>query len=180
MQILHECKDSQDDHFAKCWVNKKRKVAGPSLELMGDLGVHADDFNMDAIDVDILDHLESIDNYSSMKRSATNDNMLDCLNEIEEVRMYDSASRLQTQGQTSNIDELMLLNANNIEDEWQMTYECQRERAGKDSRVQSHQLACHKQTQAHRYQQCPHPSQASTRQQMIGHTTPQNHKCVAM
>jgi hypothetical protein len=74
MQILHECCDSRDDHFAerrylaRKSVNETRRKRGRD---------DIDDFcGEDVSDVMILDHLEEITRRFSIKKAASNEAIL--------------------------------------------------------------------------------------------------------
>ena len=78
MQLLHECKDSRNDHFAQRR-SQKYKI---SRELMSASGCLSDDFLADTNKSDILDHLDTIDTCHSMSSIHSMDEVNQCLKEI--------------------------------------------------------------------------------------------------
>jgi len=91
MQILHECRDSRDDHFAQRHKSKNFKNMAISQTLMGDRHVFDDfgDGNDDDLEIEMNQHLEAIEKSTSLRSVACNDTVLQCLHHIEFSRMYD-------------------------------------------------------------------------------------------
>jgi hypothetical protein len=91
MQILHECKDSRDDHFANRRL--RHKLAGISTEIISQSHCpHEDDIFTDDTDNDILTHLESMDSCRSIHQSTTNDDLICCLHHMDSCRFFDALS----------------------------------------------------------------------------------------
>ena len=75
MQILHECCDSRDDHFADCQNRNRicsRRAPG---EFTGSRNADDDFGGEDDEDVLILEHLQSIDSSTSTSREVSDDNV---------------------------------------------------------------------------------------------------------
>lgn len=91
MQILHECKDSQDNHFENRWL--WHKLAGISSEIIShSCAVHEDDMFADDTDEDILTHSESMDSCRSIYQSTINDDLICCLQHMDLCQFFDSLS----------------------------------------------------------------------------------------
>lgn len=91
MQILHECKDSRDDHFANRRL--RHKLAGISTEIISHSGgPQNDDIFVDDTDNDILTHLESMDSCRSMHQSTINNDLICCLHYMETSKFFDTLS----------------------------------------------------------------------------------------
>ena len=79
MQLLHECKDSHNDHFHKChncqlWLASKI-ITNDAIAI---------DNTLEGIDdSQILQHLESINDCYSEQKNCTNFNTLDCVQHAE-------------------------------------------------------------------------------------------------
>jgi hypothetical protein len=72
MQILHECKDSRDSHYAHCHSQKKRDGVLSEFLRAGDANMFREmDENA------LLDHLESIDLCHSNRQQRSTDNILE-------------------------------------------------------------------------------------------------------
>jgi hypothetical protein len=85
MQLLHECKDSCDDHF-----RKRRQRVRLAPELIGGEPVNLEDTVENVDDTEILQHLYSIDDCCSERKNNTNANSLDCMEHAEEARLFKS------------------------------------------------------------------------------------------
>ena len=82
MQLLHECKDSRDDHY----LNRRSRVAlAPEFtrEIAGDGELAAEN-----LDVDLIAHLESIERTSSQFISEQKGDVLRCLGAAREAGLF--------------------------------------------------------------------------------------------
>jgi hypothetical protein len=116
MQVLHECKDAKDIEDRRRR-DARRDVTHStsshrSEELAGDVGE------------DLLDHLEAVVNYAADRRSRTNADVIECLNEIEQSGILAPLERQpELREIQDNIDEIMLPDDQPLEDIWKTTYE---------------------------------------------------------
>ena len=79
MQILHECCDSQDDHFAKC--NVECCAAERHAEQIQNNYNQSCDVNTDTLDeAEMLTQLEEIEKAWSDKNDKQHQTINDCLN----------------------------------------------------------------------------------------------------
>ena len=79
MQILHECRDSRDDHFADCQNQNRIRSRRAPGEFTGSRNADDDFDGEDDEDVLILEHLQSIDSSTSTSREVSDDNLQKCL-----------------------------------------------------------------------------------------------------
>ena len=87
MQLLHECKDARDDHFAERASARRTERKAASTQKAAESFLYYTD------DSEILDHLEQIDRASADKVDACNRNIIDCLQHVEQsgyFSLYDS------------------------------------------------------------------------------------------
>ncbi|KAG0708063.1 hypothetical protein DFH29DRAFT_795631 [Suillus ampliporus] len=89
MQILHECKDSRDDHFANRRL--RHKLAGISQDIMSSSHENEDNFLAQDTDEDILTHLNSIDSCRSIRQDALNDDIICCLQHTQSCNLFKNA-----------------------------------------------------------------------------------------
>lgn len=78
MQILHECRDSRDDHFADRR-NRRRCHVGRSTENYAGRTNTQDDFGDEDGEDLILEHLQSIDQCCSQRKLGGQEDALTCL-----------------------------------------------------------------------------------------------------
>lgn len=90
MQILHECKDSCDDHFAKM-SSLRRSEMNCVLPGHLDKAVDVEDNFLaeEGQDQAILEHLEAIDSTRSTHAFIANKNVQDCISSVQLSGMYD-------------------------------------------------------------------------------------------
>lgn len=129
MQILHECKDSRDDHFA----NRRQRSSNRSNRVCGEVlertTITDDNIDYELNEDDIFRHMTSIDQISLTKRSQQRDIILSCLHHMEIAGRF-SVSRCftSTTVQDSSIGAVVEVNNNDLllEDEWRHAYECRK------------------------------------------------------
>jgi len=90
MQILHECKDSRDDHFA----NRRNRYRDGKVSQYSSGSVNSlfDDFTEDDEESNILEHLVLIESCISQKVHTSNDAVQQCLYHLESGGMYSKVS----------------------------------------------------------------------------------------
>ncbi|KAF6758386.1 hypothetical protein DFP72DRAFT_1006126, partial [Ephemerocybe angulata] len=127
MQVLHECKDSRDDHFARRskekWCRGFAKDTGRQTT--------RDDFFGETDELSaILDHLEDIDRGADGRLQRTRANAEDCIAQAEQSGMFSgqtsSSNSLDTAmlGQSAHlIDEY---HPDGLEDMWKSVYDDRR------------------------------------------------------
>jgi DNA replication protein DnaC len=123
MQLLHECRDSRDDHFESR--TQQRNIAlGTELSNLNE----ADDFDTnapEAINRDLLNHLISIDTSRSMRMEDSQSSVSQCLQEAQLRGMFvvnDSKDSLPDQlGHVANEASFI------CEQEWRHEYEQRKE-----------------------------------------------------
>jgi hypothetical protein len=132
MQILHECKDSLDDHFANRWL--RHKLTGISTEISSyNCDFNVDDMFADDNNEDILTHLQSMDSSHSMHQSTINEDLICCLQHMDSCQIFDDLSRdpnpvdlaMDNLENDSQLAEQMIENIEQ-ENEWRDCYEKRR------------------------------------------------------
>ncbi len=90
MQILHECRDSRDDHYAaRC-----AKMANASPYRFGVGSRVEDDFGGDGDTEDaLLHHLQSLDHAWSKKVLYSNKNVASCIAQAEQLGMFNNRAK---------------------------------------------------------------------------------------
>jgi len=130
MQILHECRDSRDDHFA----NRYRKNHSSTF-LSSHLGLTTDFENEEEFGPTdnenelILQHLQSIDDSHSEQKLQGMHDVLTCLHYAEKGGMFDTviASDMEVIDDDMSLDNIADSNIiTNLEDIWEQTYENRR------------------------------------------------------
>jgi hypothetical protein len=130
MQILHECRDSRDDHFAERR-NRVHRAVKSTGSRRHDL---ADDFSgEDVTETMILDHLEGLASRFSLKTTAANEAILECINYAEEAGMYSNATDLGENPEdmeecaAAEKNQTILVNDTYLEDTWEKAYDERRD-----------------------------------------------------
>ena len=127
MQILHECKDSRDDHF------KNRRTRNRTLRVSEEIrqSHHAYDNFAEGDQQEILEHLNSIENCRSDQINDNNSQLLQCLTDVESCGLYkinrENNSCNTTQIiQSDDFEERVDPHTVSLEPLWQTTYENRR------------------------------------------------------
>jgi len=134
MQLLHECRDSRDDHFSQRRSRIARNV-GISLELQSGTRLHDDDsleFGCTTDESQLLEHLEDIADCRSTSAAKHQERILEALSLVRDVGIYDcppphECESLKTSCQgcgTVEVTEEMLRD----EHLWRKTYDQRRAR----------------------------------------------------
>jgi hypothetical protein len=123
MQLLHECKDSHDDHFHErhsCQLRLAPEIAVNETAPIEDTleGIN---------DSQILQHLESIDDCYSEQKTCTNFNTLDCIEHAEQGGLFyvtpsDAHYRISL-ADCVHVEQLHL-NSVDLEGMWKTEYDC--------------------------------------------------------
>lgn len=119
MQVLHECRDSRDDHMQ---TRSRQREKGRARVFDGDrtAGNEMEDFDMS----EVLEHLAEIQRMSSNKTEALNHETQQCLEELERAGWYDMGSSGSARcGDSGKPDVLDVSGGDSLEDEWKHTYE---------------------------------------------------------
>ena len=118
MQVLHECRDSRDDHMQTRARVRDGSGSGrePYENQQGENEI--EDVDM----TEVLEHLSEIDRMSSRKIEARNDEAERCLGELERAGWYDVAERTRVGGD-GDMRGIVLPEGDSLEDEWKDIYE---------------------------------------------------------
>ncbi len=124
MQILHECRDSRDDHYAARCVRLSNASGyyGSGTDARTD-----DDFGGDGdTELAILQHLQSLDNAQSDHVAYTNKNVISCLAHTEKVGMFNCGTSVaDTLAPTTSSDKIQVTElSEQLELLWEQEYEC--------------------------------------------------------
>lgn len=137
MQVLHECKDSGDDHMQ---TRSRERPCARGGDVFNDVegpGNELEEWDM----TEILDHLSEIDKFSSRRVETMNQERDECLKELENAKWYDNSTVHGSHEEGDNED-LMLPDDDTLEAGWKDEYE-RRKAAWKDEavKVQSAEMA---------------------------------------
>ena len=125
MQILHECKDSKNNHFRM----RKNRVLPSERRSVHDLSPDQPNMN------EILDHIDSVENYHSRATMESLGHVADCLSELESSGLFNVPEGTRA----GNLDEseqrpphetperMMLPDDDTLEDQWKSVYEKRRD-----------------------------------------------------
>ncbi|KAF5326514.1 hypothetical protein D9611_000713 [Ephemerocybe angulata] len=133
MQVLHECKDSRDDHFARRSKEKWRSgfAKGMGREHRTSSGNRDDFADEDDEYSAILDHLESIEKGADGRLQLARRNAAECITEAENSGMFDdTAHETGPVERTVPGEGIDLIDENHMddgmEDIWRAAYEDRR------------------------------------------------------
>ena len=121
MQVLHECRDSRDDHMQ---TRPRDRMSAGDVVSFGDgerAGNELEDIDM----TEVLDHLSEIERMSSKKKGAMDGETNECLGELEKAGWFGTGDKPAGTGSAFSVDasELALPEEDNIEDEWSHFYD---------------------------------------------------------
>ena len=121
MQVLHECRDSRDDHMQTRFRQRSRGSQG----LRGG-GANAEN-DIEEIDMaEVVGHLEGIERMTSKKKDETTCETRRCIGRLTEAGFFLSTPEAGDTSQNNNeLEEFKVtdLEDDNLEDEWRDTYE---------------------------------------------------------
>lgn len=129
MQVLHECKDSRDDHFNNRR-NHRRNFISQDLMGMGRAVVN-DDLGNEVDDIDLLTHLNMVDSCHSTKINKANANVEECVTHAESSGLFSSCGKLPGEAGYEDSSEwahLVDIKDINVEVTWKAAYDLRRER----------------------------------------------------
>src|ERR1700722_15425522 len=140
MQLLHECRDSRDDHFAQR-MNKAHNDTQPSRSKNA-TQIHDDFAYADCTENDILSHLLEVDDCHSQKKEKENLNVLHCLQYAEASGLYTAplnksiqqTNQIELPNQIEIADHMELEHNQYEEDLWVHEYEVRRDYLKKRSK----------------------------------------------
>lgn len=125
MQILHECKDSRDDHFNNRR-NRHRNLISGDLVGHGRIAID-DELNDHEDDVNLLDHFEAIEACHSIHSTRNEHNIQECLLHAQEHNLFDSSVAVHTREGSEEWAHLVLSDDKTCEMEWQTAYDKRRD-----------------------------------------------------
>ena len=118
MQVLHECRDSRDEHMQTRFRERSRGSAGRDVNDRG-AGNDVEEIDMG----EVLDHLEEIERMSSRRLNAASRETLMCLEELENVGFFETTRHSVAAGNCSEGVEVASENDGSLEDEWKDKYD---------------------------------------------------------
>jgi hypothetical protein len=129
MQILHECKDSRDDHYNNRQNRRRNIISG---DVIGHGIIATDDEAMDANDnATLLDHLEAIESCHDINSAQTNGNVQECLLHAQNHHLFSATDSIIPDGNVDPVGgwaELIVKEDNHSEVMWQSAYDFRRDR----------------------------------------------------
>lgn len=123
MQLLHECKDCRDDHF------RNRQHRHRVLPVVEDrTHPQGDELNV-MPEADILDHLQSLDRSSGVRKSLTDTNVLGCVLNANKCDLFMHCIEKPDDMLVDGSEYCLAINAPlTEEDSWQAAYAKRKER----------------------------------------------------
>jgi hypothetical protein len=136
MQILHECKDSRDDHFIGRRSRARYRSTRIPHDIVGDREVE-DDFGGEEEESLLLDHFEAMENARSQRISKGRDTALKCLQHAESGGLFQMIRpQTNTDLEDTSVEIIKDSNSDSLEDVWRKTYENRRDQWKKKSSCQ--------------------------------------------
>lgn len=130
MQLLHECRDSRDDHFAQRRSRSKANVDLVSTAWVGEAMATQDDMCEEQTEEDILSHLRSIDQSRSLNKQKVTDSANACVHAAEGAGLF-SFDVTESVDRSSIVEggdvEISLGSLSSVESEWRSSYDRHRE-----------------------------------------------------
>jgi hypothetical protein len=118
MQILHECRDSRNDHMQTRTRERGRDNAGLGFE-RGQAGDGAEEVDMS----EVLEHLEDIDRMSSRRQTEAERDTQECLDVLTEAGFFSTSEHVLSMREGAVEPESGPENDGLLEDEWKDAYE---------------------------------------------------------
>jgi len=158
MQVLHECRDSRDDHFAQRRNDAHRDThpsRGEKRSLIDDDFAH-----VECTENEILNHLLEVHECQSEKKTKDNVNILHCLEYAEASGMYNAhhPDLNQTTSIVSQSGEVELAHDSYEEDRWTHEYDIRRNALKKKNKPVANIIDCNSTSDAN---DCPKFSDGS-------------------
>jgi len=119
MQILHECRDSRDDHMQ---TRPRQRVKNGSTGMFDDGGPPGNE--LEDIDMtEVIEHLSEIDRMSSRRTDTMKQETKQCLQELERAGWYQTGENMSKSRNVGDGVGLTLPDSDYLEDEWKDKYE---------------------------------------------------------
>jgi hypothetical protein len=118
MQVLHECRDSRNDHMQTRMRERSRGNAGSS-SFDGTPGNDVEEIDM----TEVLEHLEDIDRMSSRKQEEASKDAQECIEELTNAGFFNTLSDPLPSGSGGVEADVAVANDELLEDEWRDVYE---------------------------------------------------------
>jgi hypothetical protein len=118
MQVLHECRDSRNDHMQTRFRERTKGNAG-RVPGDGDPGNELEEIDMG----EVLEHLEDIDRMSSRRLDEASRDAQECLDELTNAGFFETSHASMSTSDSVVGMELATENDRALEDEWRNTYE---------------------------------------------------------
>jgi hypothetical protein len=140
IQILHECRDSRDDHFAerlRSLQNKSKGTISDMHETRND-----SDFEYCIQDTDILEHLQAIESCRSDRNACRDDTLMNCLYHAQSSGMWERGcadeADIEANGISEDSIECVMSNDTALEDIWDEEYKKRRDVWKKATTIADH------------------------------------------
>ena len=118
MQILHECRDSRNDHMQTRFRERSKN------NLVYRSGERGSGNDVDEVDMsEVLEHLEDIDRMSSRRIDEANRDAQECLHELTNAGFFETSCRTPSVFDDAMGLESAVQDDCALEDEWKYTYE---------------------------------------------------------
>ena len=118
MQVMHECRDSRNDHM-QTRMRTRLKSDTKSSPFDGAPGNEIEEVDM----TEVLEHLEDIDRMASRRNEETDRDAQQCLDELANAGFFDVHSGSRRADSNGVTPELLPAGDDTLEDEWRDTYE---------------------------------------------------------
>ena len=119
MQILHECRDSRDDHMQTRARGREKAGYGRAIDDNWQGENEIEDIDMG----EVLEHLSEIDRMSSKRTDAMNRETEQCIGELERAGWYDGTQLSALDGDHPTTAGIHVPDDETVEDEWKDAYE---------------------------------------------------------
>ena len=119
MQVLHECRDSRDDHMQTRTRQRNKSGYRRAFGDGQEAGNEIEEIDMN----EVLEHLSELDRMSSKKTDALNREAQQCLAGLERAGWYATDGSSAAGGDSPSESGLNLPDDGVVEDEWRHTYE---------------------------------------------------------
>jgi len=122
MQVLHECHDAKDLED-----RRRRDARRDNIQLGRSRRNEVEQFAGDVIEDELLNHIDSVVNYASDRRSRVNGDVIECLRELDQSGIYlgSGDSQDQVEGLADSVDDPLPENIPH-EDIWRAAYDSRR------------------------------------------------------
>ena len=130
MQILHECRDSRDDHFANRCNSRRDHSSKIAPELVQNNDVGGFEYDMEGEDEDaILKHFDSVMDAQSLYNLTRQDVVNDCLRYVDRNGLFPVSESVSNPVDARSSESHELAVDSILEELWRKTYEERRDRS---------------------------------------------------